>query len=96
MNELPLDGFRRAIRAMHGSESQLVERVRVDEHFEGEPVWEGEVLVFDLLDNQLATRCYAWEVDGRVTAVLHTGPIDSPLRAVQASIMAGDGEPEAG
>ena len=88
MNELSLDGFRHAIRATHGSESQLVERVRVDEYFEGDPVWQGEVLVFDLLDNPLATRCYAWEKDGNVTAVLHVGPIDSPLRAVQASILA--------
>ena len=56
--------------------------------FEGDTVWEGEVLIFDLLGNQLATRCYAWEKDGKVTAVLHTGPIDSPLRAVQASILA--------
>lgn len=29
--------------------------------------------------------------DGQVTAVLHTGPIDSALRAVEASILA-DGE----
>jgi hypothetical protein len=91
MNELSLDGFRHAIRATHGSESQLVGRERVHEIFEGETVWEGEVLIFDLLDNQIATRCYAWEVDGRVTAVLHTGPIDSPLKAVRASILA-DGD----
>ena len=94
MNDLSLDGFRHAIRKMHGSECQLVGRERVHEIFEGDTVWEGEVLIFDLLDNQLSTRCYAWEVDGRVTAVLHTGPIDSPLRAVQASIMAD--EPAAG
>jgi len=94
MNELPIDGFRHAIRKMHGSECQLVGRERVHELFEGETVWTGEVLIFDLLDSPLATRCYAWEVDGRVTAVLHTGPIDSPLRAVQASIMAD--EPTAG
>jgi hypothetical protein len=79
---------------MHGSECQLVGRERVHETFEGETVWEGEVLIFDLMDNNLSTRCYAWEVDGQVTAVLHTGPIDSPLKAVQASILA-DG-PEAG
>jgi hypothetical protein len=78
----------------HGSECQLVGRERIDEYFEGDPVWQGEVLIFDLLDNPLAARCYAWEVDGRVTAVLHTGPINSPLRAVQASIMAD--EPTAG
>ena len=88
MNELPIDGFRHAIRKMHGSECQLVGRERVHELFEGETVWDGEVLIFDLLGNQLATRCYAWEVDGQVTAVLHSGPIDSPLKAVRASILA--------
>jgi hypothetical protein len=88
MNELSLEGFRHSIRATHGSESQLVGRERVDEYFEGDPVWQGEVLIFDLLDNQIATRCYAWEKDGRVTAVLHTGPIDSPVKAVRASVLA--------
>ena len=73
---------------MHGSECQLVGRQRVHEILEGETVWQGEVLIFDLLDNPLATRCYAWEKNGRVTAVLHTGPIDSPLKAVRASILA--------
>jgi hypothetical protein len=96
LNELPIDSFRHAIRKMHGSECQLVDRVRVHETFEGETVWEGEVLVFDLLGNQLSTRCYAWEVDGRVTAVLHTGPINSALKAVQASILADEDAPEAG
>ena len=94
MNDLSIDGFRHAIRKMHGSESQLVGRERVDERFEGEPVWQGEVLIFDLLDNPISTRCYAWEANGQVTAVLHSGPIDSPLKAVQASILAD--APEAG
>jgi hypothetical protein len=40
-----------------------------------------------LLDNPMSTRCYAWEVDGQVTGVLHTGPVDSPLKAVRASIL---------
>ena len=88
MNELSLDRFRHAIRQTYGSESQLVGRERVDERFEGDPVWQGEVLIFDLLDNQIATRCYAWEKNGRVTAVLHTGPIDSPVKAVRASKLA--------
>jgi hypothetical protein len=88
MNELCLDGFRHAIRQTYGSESQLVRRVRVDERVEGEPVWQGEVWSFALLDNHISTRCYAWETNGRVTAVLHTGPIDSPLKAVRVSILA--------
>jgi hypothetical protein len=57
--------------------------------FEGETVWQGEVLVFDLLDHPTAPKCYCWEVDGEVTAVLHEPPVDSPKRAVQASIVAG-------
>jgi hypothetical protein len=95
MNELSIDGFRHAIRKMHGSECQLVGRQYVHEIFEGETVWQGEVLIFDLLGNQMATRCYAWELDGQVTALLHSGPIDSPLKAVQASIMADEETPEA-
>jgi hypothetical protein len=96
MNELSLDGFRHAIRQTYGSESQLVGRVRVDERAEGEPVWQGEVLIFALLDNPISTHCYAWETNGRVTAVLHAGPIDSPLEAVRASILADEGQaPEA-
>jgi hypothetical protein len=91
MTELSIDAFRDAIRKIYGSESQLVGRERVDESAEGQPVWQGEVLIFDLLSSELATRCYAWETNGEVTAVLHTGPIDSPRKAVQASILT-DGE----
>ena len=58
----------------HGAESKLIERVPVYEQFQGETVWEGEVLVFELIDHLEAARCYAWEVDGRVTAVLHEPP----------------------
>ncbi len=54
----------------------------------GRPVPEGKVLVFELLDRPTASRCYAWEVDGEVTAVLHEGPVDSPQKAVLASILA--------
>ena len=70
------------------AKAQLAERVQVDERFEGEPVWQGEVLVFELLDHPSAKRCYAWEVDGHVTAVLGVGPVDSPVKAVRASILA--------
>ena len=45
------------------------------------------MLVFELLDHPTAPRCYAWEVDGEVTAVLHTGSVDSPLKAVRAAIV---------
>jgi hypothetical protein len=91
MNELSLDGFRHAIRQTYGSESQLVGRVSVDERVEGDRVWQGEVLIFALLDNPISTRCYAWETNRRVTTVLHAGPIDSPIKAVRTSIQSDEG-----
>ena len=88
MNELSEEGFERAIQATHGAKSRFVSRERVHERFEGQTVWIGEVLTFELLDHPKATRCYAWEVDGQVTAVLGVGPVDSPIKAVRAAILA--------
>ncbi len=88
MNDLPIAGFQHAIQQTHGAKARLLSRERIDEHFEGERVWEGEVLVFELQDHPTASFCYAWEVDGEVTAVLHVGSVDSPVKAVRASILA--------
>ena len=87
MNELSIKGFQHAIHETHGSRSQLLTRERV-QTCEGETVWAGEVLVFGLLDHPRSSKCYAWEVDGRVTAVLHEPPVDSPLAEVRAAIAA--------
>ena len=86
MNEQPISTFQAAILATHRSRSELRVRVPVSESFEGETVWEGEVLVFDLLDHPTATTVYAWSVDEQVTAVLHEGPVNSAAAAVRASI----------
>lgn len=91
MNKASLETFQKAIRATHGAEARLVARERVRETFQGETAWEGEVLVFELEGHPTAPRCYAWEVDGEVTAVLHEGPVDGPQAAVRAAIMADDG-----
>ena len=80
--------FSEAIRATHGADARLVYRAPVHETFDGQTVWEGEVLVFDLLNHPTASKCYAWSVDGRVTAVLHERPVDSPEAAVRAAIAA--------
>lgn len=95
MNEIAIQGFQHAIRAMHGCGSLLIRRERVAEAFEGQPVWEGDVLVFELVGHPSASRCYAWEVDGEVTAVLEEPPVDSALAAVRASIMADESTPTA-
>ena len=88
MNEQPLERFLEAIQATHGAKAELIARQAVNEQFQGETVWEGEVLVFSLTDHPTATQCYAWEADGEVTAVLHAGPVDGPQAAVRAAIMA--------
>ncbi len=88
MNELPVESFQHAIRRTHGAKSQFLTLELVVEIFEGEIIWEGEVLVFALKGHPTAHLCYAWEVDGQVTAVLHTELVDSPVKAVRTSILA--------
>ena len=87
MNEQPIPTFQKAIEATHGCRSEYVHAVHVAETFEGETVWEGNVLVFHLIDHPTAPTCYAWSVDEQITAVLHEGPVDSPQAAVKASLV---------
>ncbi len=87
MNEQSIPAFEKAIKATHGCRSVLRERVAVREEFEGERVWEGEVLVFNLFGHPTAFTCYAWSVAQHVTAVLHEGPVDSPGAAVRAALV---------
>jgi hypothetical protein len=92
--EVESDQLREAVEHMHGGTAQLVQSVPVRETFDGKPVWEGVVHVFDLAGHPTATRAYAWSspiersTKRRLVAVLHTGRIDSPLEAVRAAIVA--------
>ncbi len=93
MNDVPLSAFEEAICATHGAdEAMYAGRSAVHETFGDETVWVGEVLSFIIQGHPTASRCYAWEVGGEVTAVLHEGPVDSPEAAVRAAITA-DEEP---
>jgi hypothetical protein len=88
------DQLSQAIEKMHGGAAILVQSLPVRETFEGKPVWEGVVHVFDLTGHPTATRAYAWSspIEGstkrRFVAVLHTARINSPLEAVRAAIVA--------
>ena len=86
MNELPIPAFEHAIQAIQAARSRLLASERVVEQFRGERVWEGDVLVFESVGHKTAPKWYAWSVDGRVTAVLHEPPVDSPVAAVRAAI----------
>jgi hypothetical protein len=94
LSEVSPDELRKAVESQHGGTATLVQSVPVDEQFEGKPVWQGIVHVFDLKDSSSgASRAYAWSYerdDGkrRFFAVLHSGPIDSPVNAVRAAIVA--------
>lgn len=93
MDPAGLPALVEAIRHMHGCMAMHVESVPVRETFNGAVVWEGEVQVFELHDHPTAKRAYAWShaTEGtkrRFYAVLHIPPVDSPVAAVRASIVA--------
>ena len=60
----------------------------MSEYLQRKRVWEREVFIFELLGHPNASRCYAWEVDGKVTAVLGVGPVKSAALAVKAAMAA--------
>lgn len=86
--------LRDAVESLHHCRALLTQSVPVRETFDGKPVWEGVVHVFDLAGHPTATRAYAWSspIEGstkrRFHAVLHMPPVDSPLAAVRAAIVA--------
>lgn len=88
-----------AVESMHSCCATLTKTVPVRETFQGQPVWEGVVHVFNLEGHPKATRAYAWSspTEGsdkrRFYAVLHLGAIKSPLDAVRAAIVAEHRQP---
>jgi hypothetical protein len=68
--------------------------VAVKETHAGAVLWEGVVHVFDLAGHPTASRAYAWSSPiersdkRRFFAVLHQGPVKSPVDAVRAAIVA--------
>lgn len=88
-----IPALRDAIRHLHGCESRHVETVRVHEKHEGKTVWEGDIEVFGVVGHPSAMIVYAWSetttgTKRRFFAVLGVPPVDSPAKAVQASIFA--------
>jgi len=85
----------KAIRDLHGCKAEHLESVPVKETFRGQTVWAGVVQVFRLIDHPAAKKCYAWSyaMEGspkrKYIAVLHKGPVASPIDAVRAFIVSG-------
>jgi hypothetical protein len=93
LREVSSKALEKAIYDLHGCKSTWVESVPVKEVFQGETAWEGVVQVFKIHGHPKATRCYAWlhgldnSKKRRFFAVLHQGVVDSPQKAVRASIV---------
>ena len=73
--------------------ASFVEDVVIFEKFGDKTIWSGTVSVFQIEGHPKATRAYAWSspIEGstkrRYYAVLHIPPVDSPEKAVRASIV---------
>jgi len=85
--------LRLAVERLHNCKATHVEDIAVIEKFGDQTVWSGSVSVFKIEGNPKATICYAWSspIEGstkrRFYAVLRVPPIDSPEKAVRASII---------
>jgi hypothetical protein len=87
--------LQKAIRDLHGCESQYVETVPVTETFQGETVWQGDVEVFNIRGHPKAKRAYAWshmagecDKQRRYVAVLELPPVVSAETAVKVAVAA--------
>jgi hypothetical protein len=94
MNEVSPADLKGALERLHDCKAKLVQSVPITEAFEGQTVWQGVVHVFAIFRHPSADRAYAWSspIEGsdkrRIFAVLHQGPITSPIEAVRAAIVA--------
>jgi hypothetical protein len=91
-----IETLRDAILHLHGAKATHRESVPVHETWQGNPVWDGIVEVFDLHDHPKTDTAYAWLHDSgdpeksfQPVAVLHIHPALSPLTAVQTFIVQG-------
>ena len=86
------EDLKQAIERMHHCQASFLEDVAVVEKFGRKTVWSGVVSVFLIEGHPQADKCYAWSspIGGstkrRYYAVLHVPPVDSPKKAVRASI----------
>lgn len=81
------------IERLHHCTGTYIEEVAVIEKYGPKTVWEGIVHVFEITGHPQTDKCYAWYSDMPETgtrkyyAVLGIPPIDSPEKAVRASIV---------
>ena len=88
------DELKFVIESQHGGNAVLLETVHLSVPSKEKSRWDGTVYVFDLKDNRMANRAYAWAlpISGatslRYFAVLHLGLVTSALAAVKSAATA--------
>lgn len=88
-----IEDLRAAVEKLHNCQALHIEDIAVIEKFGQETVWEGVVSVFEIKGHDKADKCYAWSspIEGstkrRFYAVLNIPSVDSPEKAVRASIV---------
>lgn len=88
-----IEDIRQAVERLHRCKAIYIQDMAVIEKFGYKTVWNGVVHIFKIEGNPKADTCYAWSspIEGstkrRYYAVLHVPPIDSPQKAVRASIV---------
>ena len=87
-----IEQLRVAVEIMHHCKASHETPTPVLEMFRDQTVWEGVVESFALSGHARAKRCYAWSYqrDGQTQYVtaLEMPPVESPITAVRASIVA--------
>lgn len=87
------EDLKQAVEHLHKCKASFIDDVAVVEKFGDETAWKGIVHIFKIEGHSQADKCYAWSspIKGstkrRYYAVLHVSPIDSPEKAVRASIV---------
>jgi hypothetical protein len=81
------------VERLHHCKASHIEEVAVIEKYGPSTVWEGTVHIFNITGHAETDICYAWSspIEGstkrRYYAVLKIPPIDSPEKAIRASIV---------
>lgn len=91
MTNEEIKALRDVVQNLHSCTAIHIGSAPVHEKHRGQTVWNGHVEIFRLSGHPKAQTCYAWshmcEELRQFVAVLALPPIDSPKKAVQASIV---------
>jgi hypothetical protein len=87
MNRVSVATFRRAIKKQLGVEARIrsVLSVRANNP-DGEMLWDGDVVLFDLAGDASMKRCFVWERGGLITIVCEDDEVRTAYDAVMTAI----------